>query len=384
MDQILAKALNQAVLFAIRLGILLALGYAIKTIGKYVDLLPQGDRQRLMTKKKRLQQKIEVVTVLLDLVKLALGRNLVLETVLGLVNDLFLKFNEFGDRVSKLELTTAKDAAKTVEKYMDELSEEISDVIPVINLCLATLGVNMNHNLAGLSPGSLIKAAHMMETAIPKFDVTMYTIFHLGTEGVEGLIWKETFARATASIEKKDGRYQFSITESFDDGRYHDDDDKPLVKKYAIGEVSRMFYTVSGKLLRLESRDTPVLILKIHRELGDEWIALGQYDQDEDSDSDSETESEDEEENEPRLTELTLLEYLIRLTKAEDSQQQLVLEMKDEVLAAYLADELAPVSAAAPATKREQSKADNRKKNIIADSTMKKNVEKLDKLKLDS
>ncbi|CAN3369403.1 ran-specific GTPase-activating protein 30 [Diutina catenulata] len=383
MDQILAKASNQAVSFAIRSGISLASGYAIKTIGKYVDSLPQGDRQRLMTKKKRLQQKIEVVTVSLDLVKLASGRNSVLETVLELVNDLFLKFNEFGDRVSKLESTTAKDAAKTVEKYMDELSEEISDVIPVINLCLATSGVNMNHNLAGLSPGSLIRAAHMMATAIPKFDVTMYTIFHSGTEGVEGLIWKETFARATASIEKKDERYQFSITESFDDGRYHDDEDKPLVKKYAIGEVSRMFYTVSGKLLRLESRDTPVLILKIHRESGDEWIALGQYDQEEDSDSDSETESEDED-NEPRSTELTLLEYLIRLTKAEDSQQQSVLEMKDEVLAAYLADELAPVSAAAPATKREQSKADNRKKNIIADSTMKKNVEKLDKLKLDS
>lgn len=417
MDQILAKALNQAVLFAVRLGISIASGYAIKTLGRYVDLLPLGERQRLVAKKTRLQQKIEVVSVSLELVKLALGRNSVLEILLDLVNDLFLRFNEFGDRVSQLETTTAKEPAKMLELYMDTLNREILEAVPVINLVLTTLGVDMTQSLNRMSAGDLMRAATLIldPKTKPKFDTVMYSVFYNGSGTVDGLQWKEEYARATVQITrdkpKKSAKlkskaskglinYTLTIDESFDDGRYHDDEDKPRSQRYSVAQVERMFYSAGGRLLRLDSRDTPVLILKLAVENdGHRWLALGGWkdsddddDDDDDSDDASETASDDDDDDDdnskpekqspfPYL--LTLLEYMIRLAKAEIGEQKPVLTLHDEVLNAYLKDDIDHVAKeVAPPTISEKQRQHHHHQTVVTDSTMSSNVNRLDKLKL--
>lgn len=59
MDQILLKASNQAVSFAIRSGISLASGYAIKTISTFLDKIPELSKlhQKIIIKQKNLNPK---------------------------------------------------------------------------------------------------------------------------------------------------------------------------------------------------------------------------------------------------------------------------------------------------------------------------------------
>lgn len=73
MDQILLKASNQAVSFAIRSGISLASGYAIKTISTFLDKIPELSKlhQKIIIKQKKLKSKIDIITITIDLIKLA-------------------------------------------------------------------------------------------------------------------------------------------------------------------------------------------------------------------------------------------------------------------------------------------------------------------------
>ena len=53
-------------------------------------------------------------------------------------------------------------------------------------------------------------------------------------------------------------------------------------------------FTASGKLLRLEERSSPVLIIKILKNGVEEWIALGELNQGEfDDDEDEDSQDED-------------------------------------------------------------------------------------------
>lgn len=383
MDAILAKALNQAVLFAVRLGISLALGYAIKTLGKYVESLPAAERTRLVVKKTRLQQKIEVVLVLLELIKLASGRNSVLEVLLELVSDLFMRFNEFGDRVKLIDTKSAK----TVEKYMDELTQELLEALPVINMVLTTLGVSFTQKLDRMSPGNLMRAAVALQTQVIDFDLVMYLVFYNGNDGVEGLVWKEEYARALVKVKRVKGdrfNHQLVIKENFDDERYHDDADKARSQTWLMNQIVRMFYGASGQLLRLESRDTPVLIVKVHDE-SDKWLALGEWRPQPDSDSETEDDESDDEHGKKETPAfphtLSLLEYVIRLAKAEANEQQPVLELKDEVLLPYLSDDVDRLQQYQSLDDKRQHQA--HKDTVVANSTMKSNVEKLERLNLE-
>ena len=61
-----------------------------------------------------------------------------------------------------------------------------------------------------------------------------------------------------------------------------------------LNSVQLMFFTASGKLLRLEERSSPVLIIKILKNGVEEWIALGELNQGEfDDDEDEDSQDED-------------------------------------------------------------------------------------------
>ncbi|KAK6204508.1 Ran-specific GTPase-activating protein 30 [Scheffersomyces amazonensis] len=390
MDQILMKASNQAVSFAIRSGISLASGYAIKTISQFLDKIPEHEKNRITTLKNRIQIKINIISLSIDLIKLASCRgNSTLESTMDLINELNSELDSFDENVDhiikSLSRGNEKDSIKKVENYMNNLLHLINDSIPLLNLALITSGININGFLNGnekVSPGRLIQASNYLiksneydddistkfNRVGPIFDLVTYTIFYNPSRdkyvsedineshdnvGLTSITWKETFARSEVRIicaphsENKIFQYKLEIKESFNDGRYHEDEELPQVKTYDVKLVQRLFFSASGKLLRLEGRNSPVLILKLVDGESEEWIALGQknvgeFEEDEDEDEEEEEEEEPKEEAPPKEethSSLSLLEYILRLSKLQQIEQVSISQVKDEILSLYLRDE---------------------------------------------
>lgn len=374
MDQILAKASNQAVTFAIRSGISLASGYAIKTISKFLDKIPPQAQKRVQLAKRKIQTKIDILSISIDLVKLAAARgNTTLEATLELVNGLNQEFDLFEDTISLiLEGLTAsneKESVRKLEEYMAKLLIEINDAIPLISLSLATSGINLNGNVSldSISPGRLLQASNYLNKANhsksrkvgPLFDLVMYSIFYNpsrmkyieseSTDELSLISWKEEFARSLVQIKSNTAfNYQLEISEDYNDGRYHEES-TPRIRKYDIKTIERVFFTALGTLLRLEGRNSPVLIVKLVGDDSEEWIALGELIEGEFDDEDDLDEEEEEEVETPTIqknTSLSLLEYLLRLSKLQQVEQKSILEVKDEVLLLYLHDQESPENSA--------------------------------------
>lgn len=369
MDQIFAKASNQAVSFAIKSGISLASGYAIKTISKMVEKLPESEKNKIKLMKNSLQIKINILMILIDLIKLASARgNTTLENTLLLIDELETQFHEFDSKIELLLKKIDDSTIKLVEAQIKLLLSSMNESIPLINLSLTTSGVNLNGQLQkNISPGRLIQAASHLPSP-PQFDLVLYTIFYNpAKDGLAAITWKESFARATISIVSKKFDSTLIITENFNDGRYHDEEEeKPGVKKIPLDSLNSMFFSASGKLLKLESRNSPVLVIKTN---DDTWIALGEQNIDE------------FDEEEPKTsTSLSLLEYILRLAKIQQIEQKSILDVKDEILSLYLTDE-STNSELAPSLSIKRKELE-RKKKVDTDVGLDSNVRRLENLKL--
>ncbi|CAK9436849.1 uncharacterized protein LODBEIA_P13710 [Lodderomyces beijingensis] len=422
MDQILAKASNQAISFAIRSGITLASGYAIKTVSTFLDKIPESAQRRIALKRTKLNTKIAIISVTIDLIRLSAARgNTVLESSLALIDDLDRQFTEFDasiDAITRgLNRGNEKESIVRVESVMDDLIAEINDAIPVLNLSLLSSGVNLHGggvSLRHVSPGRLLQASnYVVNRALggivgPVFDLVTYTVFYNpsrmkyvddgGADELSCITWKETYARSSVRIVDGGGdgagnnfRYSLEIEEDFSDGRYHDDTDKPGLKSYDLQTVQSMFFTASGKLLRIEGRNSPVLILKMvdREKKSEEWIALGELNKGEFDEDDEDDEDEDEEEKKEakvdaeavKASSLSLLEYIIRLSRLQEIEQKSILEIPDEVLKLYLHDQ--STSADLPKSIAQKQKHETTVRNTEDSIRMDSNVSRLKHLNLD-
>lgn len=400
MDEFLAKAGSQAVSFAIKSGISIASSYAIKSIGKFISQIPQEDSTKLEILRSQLETRIEIISFALDLIKLVASKgNTNLEYTLNLTKGLRRDIDEFDNKVNELfkdiqENSTNKKLQsvkiKSLEVYMTNLLKQIENVTPFINLSLTTSGTNLSSTLSKkISPNLLLNASNYIvennrhykvnPNVGPSFEVTLYTIFYNSSNIDNPIIWKETMKRANVVIKrandsKIDGyNYTISIRQNFDDGRYHNEDevrDHELVLN--IGQIKKLVFNVSGRLLRLEENDNPVLILKTESDTTPDgnpsikWYALGGYDEPELSDSEDEEQEEVEEKEEeeeedqndtkdqfkdaldtcirnelPVSRSVALLEYIIRLLSLQHNDEKSLLDITDERLSIYLNDEKA-------------------------------------------
>lgn len=391
MDDILAKASSQAMSFAIRSGISLALGFAIKTVARFLDKIPPAEKKRIEAANARLHQKTKIVATAIDLVRLEAARgHSALEATVDLVADLSDQIARFDENIVRLvdamNNLNQKATIVQVERAIGELLAEINDAIPLLNLSLVACGANLEAARAPrFSPGRLLQAAAHLEAcdrhfdgardvaAGPAFDLTMYTVFYraklaetreakqtekeqLETKQLEtklspnlesvGLTWKEEYARASVRLVRRRGdarAYEIVAAEDFDDGRYHEDE-PARQRNIAVAHIRRQFFSASGRLLRLEGSNSPVLIFKVAAAAGapPEYIAFGEarFDSDSDSDSDS-SDYEDARDTvrAERSTTLSLLQYLVRLAALQENEQMSVLDITDEKLALYLHDE---------------------------------------------
>ncbi|KAI5962273.1 YRB30 [Candida pseudojiufengensis] len=438
MDQILAKASNQVVSFAIRSGISIASGYAIKSISTFLDKIPESQQKQLLKQRHKLKIKINIINITINLIKLASSKgNTILDSTLDLIDDLLLQFEDFDENlnfiVNNLSTKNTKESILKVETYMNNLLVDINEAIPILNLSLITSGINLNGslNFNQISPGRLLQASNYINSSNnrigPKFDLKLYTIFYNPSrlkyvdEGDEEfneldcISWKETFARCTTTINRVSNlKYQYTlkIKENFNDDRYHEDDSIPITKEINIQNIQSMFFTASGNLLKLENNNSPVLILKlIDKQDNEEWIALGQLsknefdeeEEEEEDDDDDENEEEEEEEKDKEETDdndaeelkkqsnsLSLLEYIIKLSKLQQIEQKNILNIPDEILKLYLIQDntsennraISSTDLNYPKSKKQISKEDKIKSKVNSKIDLDSNTNRLKNLKI--
>ncbi|EDK41498.2 hypothetical protein PGUG_05596 [Meyerozyma guilliermondii ATCC 6260] len=377
MDQLLARAGSQAVTFAIRSGITFASGYAVRTVTKFLDKIPESEKKKILDKRTKIRIKTDILGQAMDLIRLAAVRgNTSLEPSLELIEAVTSEIERFETKMSSITETLSslneKESVIEVNRCMDNLLTQLDEAIPLLQLSIATSGTTMKTSLSpSVSPGRLLQASSLVAKANeskspcnvgPVFDLVYYSVFynpsrlkyidHEDNKKVDvakdddllAISWKEEYSRASVRIisnNKSSFQYSLEIREDHNDGRYHDE--KPKVVVYDVKSIMRMFFSASGKLLKLESRSAPVLMFKlVDKDENEEWIALGQVGVGEFDDSDSEEdESEDEAPapQEDKHLSLSLLEYLLRLCALQQRDQTSIFETSDEKLALYLQDE---------------------------------------------
>lgn len=406
MDEIFAKASSQAVTFAIRSGISLASGYAIKTVLKFLDRIPESQKQRITIRRNKIQSKVSILSTSIDLIRLAAARgNSVLESTVDLIDNLREEIDSFDDKITNIIATmdsaNDKELVRQVDGMMSDLLDEINDAIPLINLSLITCGVNLSGSLPGhVSPGRLLQASHHISTSNeqtgsdvqvgPTFDLVLYSIFYNPSRlkyvkestGLSSITWKEDFARCLGRIKSTNKfKYVLEIEEDFDDGRYHEESE-PRVKKYPLTSIEKLFFSASGHLLKLESRNAPVLIIKVQTDKVVEWVACGEVEAKEFDDSDSE--DEDDEPKSIKNSSLSLLEYMLRLCQLQEHEQKPLTELSDEKLLLYLRDEVSGTNAVVPKTKRQLDEDQQHSAKTNDAITMDSNINRLELLELSS
>ncbi|SCU85027.1 LANO_0C03136g1_1 [Lachancea nothofagi CBS 11611] len=392
MDEILAKAGSQAVTFAIRSGISIASSYAIKTVATFVTKIPEADASRLRRLRQKLETRIEIISFAIDLIKLVAAKgNTNLGSTLRLTRDLKEEIDQFDSKITNITNNyhakkNERDSISAVEKYILDLLARIEEVIPLINLSLTTSGAKLSTALPQyVSPGRLLQASNHInrnnETFAegvdqsfqvgPTFELTMFSIFHnlASVDAKTRVTWKEDMRKALLSIWRRSSSerkydYYIRLEESFNDGLYHDAEEETAKKmQLDIWQIVKLYFTASGKLLKLEERNSPVLVLKVDKNLKSpfvddrgtstediEWLAFGEFDAQSSSDDSDSSDSEQEEAGEvdqktindsdnETSDSIALLEYIIRLASLQCNDQQSILQVHDERLSMYLNDE---------------------------------------------
>ncbi|EDO15492.1 hypothetical protein Kpol_467p4 [Vanderwaltozyma polyspora DSM 70294] len=417
-DDVLARAGSQAVSFAIKSGVSLVSSYALKTLTNLVINLPKDDKEddedlkRLENLKKKLETRVAIVSSTIELIKLVAARgNTNLENVITLTSELKREIDNMDERLrlladqaensKKQDLNSGKKVIAKIESYIKDVLNRIDEVTPFLNLSLTTSGANLSTSLPKqISPNLLLQSSNYINTnnslfkgtkksidklqVGPTFQVTLFSVFYkMG--GNQNIFWKEDMRRADVKLfrikdEKLEYNYIIRIEQNFEDTRYHDDDEKRHIIELKIPQIVKLFFSVSGKLLNLEEMDTPVLVLKIDKNIETTgnisstedivWYALGGYEEietsSENEESDTEEESfksvdEDNTEVENVSLSIKLLEFIIRLASLQLNDQKDILGIKDERLSLYLNDE---------------------NPNSIRDVNVNKVAEKLHKIKL--
>lgn len=243
MDELITKASNQAVSFAIRSGISLASGYAIKTVTKFVDKIPEKDKAHLTSKIHRVRLQIDIVTPSIELIKSVNASGFSsLASCNQLIDELTEQFKQFDESVDlwtgQLSKGDQRHVIHLVNARLDALIAAIDLAVPLLNLSIVSSGINLNRNLSEeISVNKLIEASSIINASDkgpigPVFDLKFYSVFYNPSrlkyiEGEEEspITWKEEYARAKVQIRAGGVyKYELVITENFDDDRYHEGD----------------------------------------------------------------------------------------------------------------------------------------------------------------
>jgi hypothetical protein len=238
MDLLLSKVTQHAMNYAIRSGITITTGYALKQCGRLVKEAPRGkEREELARLQVRLEGKIRIISPAIDMIELIAARgNTTLESAVGLTKDIRYEIQNLGVRLSEAAndeqlLRRNSNRAKSKEQSEQQmrliileikaLLDRIEDAVPLINLAITTSGVNLSTKLSGtISPSRLLQASTFLtatdssyikspgrrEQVGPTYVLSMYMLFaghasrHEDEGGVRAATWKEVIHKARVKL----------------------------------------------------------------------------------------------------------------------------------------------------------------------------------------
>ncbi|KAK5171681.1 hypothetical protein LTR04_007114 [Oleoguttula sp. CCFEE 6159] len=239
MDILLGKVTQQAMNYAIRSGITITSGYAIRQCGRLLKATPKGsnEREELVSLQMRLESKIRIISPAIDMIELIAARgNTTLESAVTLTKDLRWEIQALGVRLAAAandEELLRKRSSKARSREQNELELKlvvsdirklllrIEDAVPLINLAITTSGVSLSSTLpATVSPSRLLQASTFLTagdtvystaptTAVqigPVYVLSMYMLFagHAwrphDEEGVRETTWKEVIHKARVKL----------------------------------------------------------------------------------------------------------------------------------------------------------------------------------------
>ncbi|KAF1981529.1 Ran-binding-domain-containing protein [Aulographum hederae CBS 113979] len=236
MDILLGKVTQQAMNYAIRSGITITSGYAIKQCSRLLKTVKGNERDEIRTLQMRLESKIRIISPAIDMIELIAARgNTSLESAVTLTKNLRWDIQSLGIRLSRAaneeELlrrgsskaksrVLAEQELKAIIADIKRLLERIEDAVPLINLAITTSGVNLSTTLPHtVSPSRLLQASTFLTAGDaryaaapgqsvqvgPAFTVSMYMLFsgHSNRpheEGIRETTWKEVMHKARVKL----------------------------------------------------------------------------------------------------------------------------------------------------------------------------------------
>ncbi|KAI9318045.1 RanGTP-binding protein-domain-containing protein [Dichotomocladium elegans] len=299
-----------------------------------------------------------------------------LEPTLELCNDLERNIDEFAAELGDPKATNTDEY---VRQRLKTLLQTIDNTVPSLHLALRNLPGKSSVSLSRLLQASAILTSSI--TAPDPFVLRMYSLFAAGSGNV--LSWKEEFAKCTLVPKQNNGYHNvLEITEDLNDGRFHEEGEKPRVLTMDLTQLKRMYYTRSGTLLNLDDSKESVLVIKVLKkkerqqskadspsspaagqikakevdpeierdELSEaDWYALEIWKDNTEDDSDEEEKEEGQqvtvEAKESKLQtsgtdgkSLLLLEAVIRLSLLETSEKMNHLNASDDLIRLYMSE----------------------------------------------
>ncbi|CAI6331864.1 unnamed protein product [Periconia digitata] len=279
MEVLLSQVTKQAMNYAIRTGITITSGYAIRQAGRLLRTVEGQEKEELAALRLRLESKIRIISPAIDMIELIAARgNTSLESAVTLTKSLRWEIQSLGVRLSKAVgeaklvqkgSSRASSAAqndlelKLIISAMKKLLTRIEDAVPLINLAITTSGVNLSTSLpATISPSRLLQASTFLTAGDtqynmttpraqqigPSFTLSMYMLFSghayrpQDENGVRETTWKEVMHKARVTMLRvplkhdaenqipSEGRrhefaYQLLVLEDLDDDRVHSYED---------------------------------------------------------------------------------------------------------------------------------------------------------------
>ena len=104
MDALLARATQHAVHYAVRSGLSITAGYAIKQCGRLLETAPKGEeKEELFELHARLESRVRILSPSIDLIELIAARgNTTLDSAVSLTKDIRHEFQQLGESLNQL------------------------------------------------------------------------------------------------------------------------------------------------------------------------------------------------------------------------------------------------------------------------------------------
>ena len=240
MDVLLGKVTSQAMNYAIRSGLGLTAGYALRSANKLLSNAPKSTvRDELFTLQQRLQHKISIISPAIDMIELIAARgNTSLESAISLTQELRRDIVSVGQRLARAAATEEKSARaskisnlvkaeneqemRLIVVDIKKLLERIEDAVPLINLAITTSGVRLSPSLpTTVSPSRLLQASTFLTAGDsqyamtprqavqigPTFTLTVYMLFAghdrpQNEEDIRETTWKEVIHKARVKLRR--------------------------------------------------------------------------------------------------------------------------------------------------------------------------------------